>query len=99
MEVRQARRHVEHGRTSKLSRSSSTASSFAAAGGAQSSNHLYAGPPCVYGAARMPTHLQHKRSALAQGKWLEEAEGRKIRGKFKSGRKTGFSGALAAPIH
>jgi len=38
-----------------------------------------------------PAHMLLRR-------WLQEAGTRKFRSKIKSGRKTGFSGALAAPI-
>ena len=98
MELRQARRHVEHDRASAILRSSSTASSFVAAG-AQSPNRVSAAllvcmvlPACE---STPDTCLLHS----LRCKWVEGAQARKNQGKIKSGRKTGFSGALAAPIH
>jgi len=64
-EVR-ARRHVEHGRTSKLSRSSSTRPQASLRLEVCSRRTVCSRPPCVYAAARMPIRFRHELPALAQ---------------------------------
>ena len=87
MELRQARRHVEHGRASAILRSSSTASSFVAAG-AQSPNRVSAAllvcmvlPACE---STPDTCLLH----LLRCKWVEGG-GDGGRGAERFGRWTG----------
>ena len=64
-EVR-ARRHVEHGRTSKLSRSSYTRPQASLRLEVCSRRTVCSRPPCVYAAARMPIRFRHELPALAQ---------------------------------
>ena len=60
-----ARRH-EHGRTSKLSRSSSTRPQASLRLEVCSRRTVCSRPPCVYAAARMPIRFRHELPALAQ---------------------------------